>query len=45
MHLINLKITDEQKRILFELKESNGVPVQAQIRKAIDQHIVKPQEK
>lgn len=36
MHLLPLKITDDQKTKLFEIKKKEGIPVSVLIRKAIN---------
>lgn len=41
MHMLNLKITDEQKEALFKNKEEKDISVSSQIRTAIDEYLQK----
>lgn len=41
MHLLPLKITDEQKKYLYDRKKKFEISVSAQIRDAIDLYIEK----
>lgn len=41
MYLTTIKLEEQQKEKLFEIKNKIGLPVSVQIRKAIDQYLEK----